>query len=161
MFGLSVELRRNNAHTATLVANLFNMKYVITLALLMMLTLIRAQEKPIKVVFDITSKDTATHSAVVRHVSLMSKSYPQSTFEVVIYGGAVPMVLSEKSTVQKKISQLVTNRNVSFKVCAVAMNKWGATPANLIPGVSVVPDGILEIVTLQGEGWGYIKEAHN
>jgi uncharacterized protein len=138
------------------------MKYR-TLIILMTATvaMASAQEKPIKVVFDITSKDTATHSAVVRHVTMMSKSYPQSTFEVVIYGGALPMVLSEKSTVQKKLSQLVTSKNVSFKVCAVTMSRWGATQANLIPGVAVVPDGILEIVTLQRAGYGYIKEAHN
>jgi uncharacterized protein len=138
------------------------MRYFILFTLLVTAMLnAQAQEKPIKVVFDVTSKDTATHSAVIRHVMLMSKSYPRSMFEVVIYGGALPMVLSEKSTVQKKLSQLVANKNVAFKVCAVTMGRWGVTQANLIPGVGVVPDGILEIVTRQGEGWGYIKEAHN
>jgi intracellular sulfur oxidation DsrE/DsrF family protein len=30
----------------------------------------------------------------------------------------------------------------------------------LLPGVVVVADAIIEIATKQGDGWGYIKEAH-
>ena len=137
------------------------MKIICLLIMLVVSTPLLAQEKPVRVVFDITSKDTATHSAVIRHVDLMAKSYPQSTFEVVIYGGSLPMVVSQKSTVQKKLAQLVTNKNVSFKVCAVTMARNHIEASQLIPGVQVVPDGILEIVSRQNDGWAYIKEAHN
>ena len=137
------------------------MKIICLLYMLVVSTPLLAQEKPVRVVFDITSKDTATHSAVIRHVELMTKSYPQSTFEVVIYGGSLPMVVSQKSTVQKKLAQLVTNKNVSFKVCAVTMARNHIEASQLIPGVQVVPDGILEIVSRQNDGWAYIKEAHN
>lgn len=137
------------------------MKFTLSILALVVSSTIYGQEKPVRIVFDITSKDTATHAAVVRHVTGMAKAYPQSSFEVVIYGGALPMVLSDKSTVRSKVAQLVTNKNISFKVCAVTMNRNRVTEANLIPGVGIVPDGILEIVTRQGEGWGYIKEAHN
>lgn len=119
-----------------------------------------AQTKPVKIVFDVTSSDTLIHQAALRHVSGMAKAYPQSTFEVVIYGGAIAMVQNGKSTVAKNIKQLENNSNVSFKVCEETMKRYKITKDMLLPKVGTVPDAIIEIVTKQGEGWGYIKEAH-
>lgn len=119
------------------------------------------QNKPVKIVFDITSKDTLTHQAVIRHVTGMAKSYPDSKFEVIIYGGAISMVTQGKSTVAKSVQQLGANPSIAFKVCELTMKRHQVTNEQLLPGVKVVPDAILEIVNRQGEGWGYIKEAHN
>ena len=120
-----------------------------------------AQQKPVKIVFDITSKDTLTHEAVMRHVTGMAAAYPQSSFEVVIYGGAISMALKEKSTVSKSIQKLENSSNVSFKVCEETMKRYNVDKSQLLPKMGTVPDAILEIVTKQGEGWGYIKESHN
>jgi hypothetical protein len=38
------------------------------------------------------------------------------------------------------------------------MKRHGITENQLLPGVDVVPDAIIEIVGKQQEGWGYIKE---
>lgn len=119
-----------------------------------------SQTKPIKVVFDVTSKDTLIHQATMRHVQGMSAAYPESEFEVVIYGGAVLMMEKGKSTVSNEINSLSNNDKVSFKVCEQAMKKYNVDHASLLPGVEIVADGILEIVTKQGEGWGYIKETN-
>src|SRR6267142_1699673 len=94
-----------------------------------------AQPKPVKIVFDITSSDTLTHQTVMRHVSGMAAAYPQSTFEVVIYGGALPMVIGEKSTVAKSIKKLGNNPNVSFKVCQQTMNRYNVVKSQLIGNV--------------------------
>lgn len=120
-----------------------------------------AQPKPIKVVFDVTSGDTLTHQAVMRHVTEMAKAYPQSSFEVVVYGSAMPMYVKGKSTVGKAIQKLEGNPNVSFKVCEQTMARYKVDKSQLFTNVSTVPDGILEIVNRQTEGWGYIKEAHH
>ncbi|HYC85788.1 MAG TPA: DsrE family protein [Chryseosolibacter sp.] len=120
-----------------------------------------AQNKPVKIVFDITTKDTLAHQAVLRHVTGMAASYPQSQFEVIVYGGAIPMLISDKSTVSKDIAKLSGNKNVAFKVCSVTMKRYNVAEKDLLQGVVVVPDAILEIVNRQSEGWGYIKEAHN
>ena len=119
-----------------------------------------AQTKPVKIVFDVTSSDTLIHRAALRHVSGMAKAYPQLIFEVVIYGGAIAMVQNDKSTVAKNIKLLENNSNVSFKVCEETMKRYKITKDQLLPKVGTVPDAIIEIVTKQGEGWGYIKEAH-
>ncbi|CAN5351442.1 DsrE family protein [soil metagenome] len=119
-----------------------------------------AQSKPVKIVFDLTSKDTLIHQATLRHVEGMSSAYPDSEFEVVVYGGAISMVLNDKSSVAEGIRSFESNDKVSFKVCAGTMKRYNIDSTALLPGVDMVPDGILEIVNKQSEGWGYIKEAN-
>ncbi|WP_189362307.1 DsrE family protein [Algibacter mikhailovii] len=117
-----------------------------------------AQEHPVKIVFDVTSSDNALHKTAVRHVKAMSNAYPNSEFEVVMYSGAMEMVLKDKSVVAKEIEALVKKDNVTFVICEGTMKRHKVTASNLIEGVKSVPDGILEIVSKQNEGWGYIKE---
>jgi len=117
-----------------------------------------SQAKPAKIVFDITSKDTLAHQTVIRHIKGLSESYPDTQLEVVIYGGALSMVMTEKSTEAKKIQELSKNKNISFRACEGTMKRYNVTKAQLLPGVGTVPDAIMEIVAKQGEGWGYIKE---
>jgi hypothetical protein len=38
------------------------------------------------------------------------------------------------------------------------MKRHNVDTSQLIDGIKTVPDGILEIVNKQKEGWGYIKE---
>jgi intracellular sulfur oxidation DsrE/DsrF family protein len=70
------------------------------------------------------------------------------------------MALADKSVVAEDMAKLAKNENVSFKICAATMNRNKVEEAQLVKGVDVVPDGIMEIITKQAEGWGYIKEAH-
>lgn len=118
------------------------------------------QTKPVKIVFDITSQDSSTQQSAMRHVKMMAKAYPESQFEVVVYSGALDMVLKDRSSVTDDILSLKDNKNVSFIVCEATMKRRQVGISQLIAGVTTVPDGILEIVTKQGEGWGYIKEAN-
>jgi uncharacterized protein len=122
---------------------------------------LHAQDKPVNIVFDVTSGDPATHQSTVRHVKAMSAAYPASNFEVVVYGGSIDMVLKEKSSVSEEILGLANQQNVSFKVCQGTMNRNKLDQSALITNVEIVPDGIMEIVMKQGEGWGYIKESHH
>ena len=132
----------------------------VCLALFLALPVV-AQTKPIRIVFDITSQDTLTHQAVMRHVSGMASAYPGIQLEVVVYGGALPMLLKNQSTVFSDLQKLAGNGNVSFKVCEATMKRYQVDKSQLISGVNTVPDAIIEIVTRQSEGWGYIKESHN
>lgn len=122
---------------------------------------LHAQTSPVNVVFDVTSADPATHQSTMRHVKLMSTNYPDAKFEVVLYSGSVDMALKDKSSVAEEIMNLADNDNVSFKVCAMTLKRKNISPDDLVTGFDIVPDGILEIVTRQSEGWGYIKESHH
>ena len=135
------------------------MKTYINLILAFVVTVTMfAQEKPVKIVFDVTSNDTSVHESTIRHVKAMSAAYPDSEFEVVMYSGSINMVLKDKSTVAEDMEALAKNENISFVICQGTMKRHKIDTSELIPGVASVPDGILEIVEKQSQGWGYIKE---
>ena len=113
-----------------------------------------------KVVFDLTSRDSLDHKAVLRWAGEVAKASTDAKVEVVMYGQGVHMMVKGKSTVEDAITKLMDNKNVSFKVCAVALKAQNLDRSQLIPGVEVVPDGIYEIISKQREGWGYIKAVH-
>lgn len=122
-------------------------------------TMVFAQEKPVKIVFDVTSSNTKVQESAMRHVKMMAKSYPNSKFEMVVYSGAYGMVVKGKSTVSKEMEALAKKENVDFVVCQASLNRHKINTSQLITGVRAVPDGILEIIQKQGQGWGYIKES--
>jgi hypothetical protein len=134
--------------------------YLISFIALIISFTINAQDKPIKVVFDVTSKDVSVHDSTVRHIAFVSEAYKQSQFEIVIYSGALNMLLKNKSSNASKIAELIKKDNVSFVVCQGTMDRYKANKSELIEGVQIVPDGIYEIALKQSEGWSYIKEAH-
>jgi uncharacterized protein len=113
-----------------------------------------------KVVFDLTSRDSLDHKAVLRWAGEVAKASADAKVEVVMYGQGVNMMVKGKSTVEDAITKLMDNKNVSFKVCAVALKAQNLDKSQLIPGVEIVPDGIYEIISKQREGWGYIKAVH-
>ncbi len=117
-----------------------------------------AQEKPVKIVFDVTSDDAKVHQKAVKHVKMMSDAYPDSDFEIVVYSGALDMVLNEKSSVSEDLKKLTENEHVTVAVCSATMARDNVEESALVTGVTVVPDGILEIAQKQSQGWSYIKE---
>jgi uncharacterized protein len=136
------------------------MKKFVTLLLAFLFAFnLLAQEKPVKVVFDVTSGNPKVHQSTIRHVKFMSQAYPDSQFEVVMYSGSIDMVLKDKSSVAEDLEALAKDENITFVVCQGTMKRMEVSEDQLIPGLTQVPDGILEIITKQGEGWGYIKES--
>ena len=110
-----------------------------------------------KVVFDLNSKDSLDHQAVIRWVNEVIRVEPTAQVEVVMYAKGTTLVTKDKSTVANDVIKLAQNKNVAFKVCEVALKNQGIDKSQLLPGVQTVPDGIYEIISKQREGWGYIK----
>ncbi len=118
-----------------------------------------AQTTPYNVVFDLTSKDTNDHKTVIRWLNGISKERPDAKLEVVLYGQSLDMIQKDKSVVANDLKAVLENKNLTFKVCGQAMKRHNVDAAQLIPGVEIVNDGIYQIITRQGQGWGYIKVA--
>ena len=119
-----------------------------------------AQNKPYRVVFDMTSKDTVDHRMVMRWVDEELQSHPEAMIEVVFFGKSLDMLVQGKSIAPEAITVMAQRKNVTFNVCAVAMKNNKIEKSQLLPGIKIVPDGIFEIVSKQNEGWGYIKVSH-
>jgi len=130
---------------------------IVVLVLFPVLTM--AQSAAYKVVFDITTGDTAAQKAVIRQIRGISQSRPDAQLEVAIYSEALPMVMKDKSIIADAIQDLTASKKASFKVCGMTMKRNNVDKSQLVAGVDVVPDAIYEIISKQHEGWGYIKVA--
>jgi len=117
-------------------------------------------QKDYKVVFDLTSGDTLSQQTAIRWVREIINTEPTAQVEVVMFGKGLPLVVKDKSALADDVTSLANNKNVAFKVCAIALANLKIDKSQLLPGVQVVPDGIYEIVSKQRDGWGYIKVAH-
>lgn len=138
------------------------MKRILLFLLLMLLSfgLVYAQDRPYRVVFDLTSRDSLDQKAVMRWITEISASNPKAELEVVMYAKGFELVMPEKSTVIADVKNAMKNPNVAFKVCEMALKNNKADISQLLKEVRTVPDGIYEIVSKQQQGWGYIKVMH-
>ena len=110
-----------------------------------------------KVVFDLTSKDSADQKVLIRWVNEVMNAEPNAKVEVVMYGQGLALAVKGRSYVADDVVKLAANKNVSFRVCSVAMKNQNIDQSRLLEGVGTVPDGIYEIISKQRKGWGYIK----
>ncbi|MEO2052410.1 MAG: DsrE family protein [Allomuricauda sp.] len=136
------------------------MKSIVLFFSIMVFGFAVAQQEPIQVVFDVTSANPDVHRTAAKHLRLMAEAYPDSQFEMVVYSGAIKLVDRKSSVAGETLSEMVKRDNVSVVVCEQTMKRHKMGMEDLIPGVKTVPDGIFEIVMLQKQGWGYIKEVN-
>ena len=134
--------------------------YILAAGLVLLNCCCQAQTKDYKVVFDISTADSTSQKALVREVEIIKNSSPDAKLEVVVYGQGLNLIMKDKSAYADAIKNLLTLKDVSFKVCAITMQRNNVDKSQLIAGVEPVPDGIYEIISKQREGWGYIKVAH-
>lgn len=128
--------------------------------LIMFAIISKAQNKDYRVVFDLSSKDTINQQTLLREMSLIKQYNPDAKLEAVIYGQGLSMVSNDAASSAEAIARLSAQKDVSFKVCALAMKRQNIDKTQLKPEVEIVPDGIYEIISKEREGWGYIKIAH-
>lgn len=132
-------------------------KNIFLLTALILSSFFALAQKDYKVVFDLTSKDSNDQKAAIRWLSEVTKAEPTSQVELVMYGQGLALVTKGKSAAADDVIRLAQSKNVSFKVCEVAMKAHNITKEDLLQGVQTVPDGIYEVISKQRQGWGYIK----
>lgn len=132
-------------------------KIIFSFFLPLLFPIFSSAQSDYKVVFDVTSNDVNNHKAVIRWTNEIIKASDEAQVELVFYGNSLDMVQADKSEVADDVAKLASHKNVSFKVCSVAMKAHDVDKSQLIAGVETVPDGIYEIVKKQHEGWAYFK----
>jgi intracellular sulfur oxidation DsrE/DsrF family protein len=135
-------------------------KIFLSAVVLLLCSVALLAQKDYKVVFDLTSGDSLSQQTAIRWANEVAKADPNAQVEVVMFGKGTALAVKDKSAVSDGVAGLVGNKNVSFKICAVAMQNQKIDKSQLLPGIQIVPDGIYEIISKQREGWGYIKVAH-
>ena len=122
-------------------------------------SVIFAQQKQHKIVFDFTKADTASFSTIVRHAKNIMSMTGNAKLEVVCHGPGLDLLVKNKTTVQKEIEEL-NKLKVVFAACNETMKRRGIDKSQLLSQAIVVPAAILEISLKEQQGWSYIKEGY-
>jgi intracellular sulfur oxidation DsrE/DsrF family protein len=116
-----------------------------------------AQTRTHKVIFVITSPDQndwSTATTLADHFLAGIKPEPADV-EVLSYGPAIP-ILAKNSPIAKEIADL-EKLGVHFVACRNAMRAFKIAETDLLPGVTSVPSGVVELVRRQEAGYSYVK----
>lgn len=135
-------------------------KVLIVLTIMVSFMSVEAQRNEQKIIIDVTSTDNKVYQSVILTLTIMTKSHPQTKFEVVAYGEAVPMLVKNKTVIAKDIAQYKDNKNVKFIACEVSMSIFNIKNEELVEGVDTVENAVADIVDKQSLGWGYIKSGN-
>ena len=124
-------------------------------------SLIFAQQKEYKIVFDFTKADTSSFATMVRHAKNIMSKTGNAQLEVVCHGPGLDLLIKDKTTVQNQIEELKEKFNVVFAACEETMKRRGIDRSQLLLQATIVPAALLEISAKQQDGWSYIKEGYN
>lgn len=135
-------------------------KTVLTIILVIITTFAIAQNKQHKIVFDLSSGDTAIQSTVLRQFNNTLEAAPNTILEMVCHGQAINILVKNKMFFENRMSELKSKGTVYFKVCANSMKRLNVDKSELSSIAEIVPVAILELSEKQMEGWSYIKAGH-
>ena len=135
------------------------MRFAILIVVLALVSTVRAQQPAHRIVWEINAKDTSVHSALFRQINNVLAESPTTQIEVVFHGNAILAVTSGSSLHLDKLKRDM-QRGVAFAVCNNSMRRLKVEPSRIVPGVTIVPVAILELVKRQEQGWSYIKAGY-
>ena len=135
-------------------------KLVLSLFAAFMLLNVTAQNQERKIIIDVTSTDFKVYQSVLLTIKIMSQSNPNTQFDVIAYGEAVPMMMKNRSAVAEDIIKYSKHENISFTACGISMSLFNIKKEQLLEGVGIVENAVDEIIKLQDVGWGYIKSGN-
>ena len=123
-------------------------------------SLIIAQQKTHRIVFDFTKNDTASFSTMMRQAKNILIETGNAQLEIVCHGPGLDMIMNDKTTVKNEVVELHNKYNVIFAACGATMKRRGVDKTQLFSFIVVVPLANLEFSAKQQEGWSYIKAGY-
>lgn len=114
------------------------------------------EKKTHRIVFHITTPDTAAYRALSRQIVHVLEYWPAAQIEVVAHNKGIGMLEKKKSNVADKITAL-TAQGVRFVACEQTMKIQKLEKSDILPDAGFVERGVVHVVERQEEGWAYIK----
>ncbi len=130
------------------------MKTIYFLFFLLIANGVSAQQH--KIVWDLNAQDTSAQSVLFRQINNVLKESPDTKIEVVYHGGAITGLVQGSSFFDAKVQEFL-KKGVVFAACNNSLKRYNIDPSRVLPGVTVVPVAILELVKKQEEGYSYVK----
>lgn len=122
-------------------------------------TSISAQEKKLKVVWDLSDSDTTSTAGVFRQINNALVQVPDLEIEVVFHGAAI-FGLMKDSTIFSSRIKIAKQKGVTMVVCNNSMKRYKVDASQLVGEAIIVPSAVVELIRKQAEGWSYLKAGH-
>ena len=144
--------------------------------LLISFSILCAEEKSAKVVYDLTTKDLPTFERKILKAIVTNKSHYESKLKeldvaVVIHGGAYrfftkdpsrteyksdQILLATYNELKKRIKIMHDTYDVEFLMCGAGMPKHGLKAKDIVDYVTIIPNSTIGLIDKQNEGYAYI-----
>lgn len=119
------------------------------------------------VVFHVDDNDPARMNMALNNAANVTKYYAKKNetiqIEIVTYGPGLHMLRADTSPVKDRLKDYAPSfPNVTFAACGNTIKgmtkKEGKAPPIIVSdSISVVPSGVVQLMTRQGQGWHYIR----
>lgn len=136
-----------------------------------------AAEPVMKVVYHADFADPRRFSAMLTSINNMVTTYQDNLQEydvrIVFVAHGIRFVTADPLTgtpfmedaalnarrkeLLERLKSLHTTQGVKLELCGITREQVGLDPAKLLPGVELVPSGVVRIAELQHQGFAYLK----
>lgn len=110
----------------------------------------------LKAVIHINFDDTERQKHGLKNVTNILKEVKEADIEVVCHGGGIGLLVTDQSEHASEISRLL-KEGVRFAACENTLRDRSIPKDNLLPGVTTVPSGAVEVIQKQNQGYGYFR----
>jgi len=119
-----------------------------------------AQDAPkpsTRVVVQVSEGDPARWNLVLNNVKNLQDDLGAKNvaIEIVAYGPGIGMLKFDAPT-NSRVSEVLKS-GVAVQACENTMRNQKLAQADMHPGISYVPAGVVQIVKRQQEGWAYLR----
>ena len=130
---------------------------VIALAAVPLFAAAQSAPKPTRVVVQVSEADPARWNLVLNNVKNLQDDLGAANVqvEIVAYGPGIGMLKFDAVT-NSRVSEAIKN-GVAVQACENTMRNQSLAKADMHPGVSYVPAGVVQIIRRQQEGWAYLR----
>jgi uncharacterized protein len=118
-----------------------------------------AQSTPAKnrALFQVTDNDPARWNMILNNMQNLRDGVGGEPVEIelVAYGPGINMLKAD-SSVKQRIAEALKN-GVTVNACQNTMSNAKLVPADMLPDITYVPAGVVEVMRKQQQGWAYIR----
>ena len=109
-----------------------------------------------KIIIQFSSGDTLAQKGLRNNLRNLSNSWPQAKIEVVCHGPGINFLRTSTSNFATDI-ETYRQKGVVFAACENTLKERKIEKSEILPNIVFVPNGLVEIITKQEQGWSYIK----
>ena len=110
----------------------------------------------LKAVVHINFTDSERQKHALKNVTNILKEEKSAEIEVVCHGGGIGLLVKDMTAQADDVARLI-NEGVRFAACENTLRDKSIPKENLLPDVTTVPSGAVEVIRKQQEGFGYFK----